>query len=150
MYKTNRKLPHEVFALIQEANKVEDRVKILQQYATPEIKIILQCSFNPNIEFDLPAGAPPYTPDKAPAGMQPTRLHKQINRLSHCLKNTGRYSGEDQRNKLKRESIFIQVLEIAHAKDAEILIAMKDKKLSKLYSTVTAALTRKAFPLLLP
>lgn len=146
----HRKLPHEVFDMLEKTSKLEDRVKILQEHGSGEIQTILQGAFHPTVEFDLPAGAPPYTPDPSPAGLQPTPLHKQIPFLLNCVKGKGRFDENDPFVKVKRESTFIKILEIAHAKDAEILIAMKDKKLSKLYPSLNLSLVRKAFPELIP
>jgi len=41
---------------------------------------------------------------------------------------------------------FIKLLENVHESDAEILIAMKDKKLHKKYTLLTASVVKKAFP----
>ena len=52
-------------------------------------------------------------------------------------------------DKIKKETIFIRLLETCHPKDSEIIIAMKDKKLNELYKGITEATVRKAFPNLL-
>lgn len=148
--KTRRKLPHEVFDELGQTTTVEDRVKILRENGSGEIQTILQGAFHPTVIFDLPAGEPPYTPDVNPPGLQPTPLHKQIPFLLNCVKGKGVFKESDPNIKLKRERAFIKILEIAHAKDALILIAMKDKKLSKLYPSLNLSLVRKAFPDLIP
>lgn len=141
------KLPHEVFELIENTPKASDRVNILKENESYAIKTILKGAFDPLIVFDLPPGAPEYKPDVGPAGLQPAPLKRQIDILAKCLKNSP-LNGAPYPN-LNKERLFIKLLETAHAKDALIIIAMKDKKLSKLYPSVTAALTRKAFPNLL-
>lgn len=148
--RNRRKLPHEVFDLLEQTSSVDDRVKILRENGTGEIQTILQGAFHPTVVFDLPAGAPPYTPDPSPPGLQPTPLHKQIPFLLNCVKGKGKFDEADPYTKLKRERTFIKLLEIAHAKDALILIAMKDKKLSKMYPSLNLSLVRKAFPDLIP
>lgn len=150
MRKNNRKLPHEVFEMIENTAKVEDRVRILREYGSGEIQTILQGAFHPGVHFDLPAGDPPYTPDRSPAGLQQSPLHKHIPYLLNCVKGKGRFDENDPYVKLKRENTFIKILEIAHAKDALILLAMKDKKLQKLYPSLSLSLVRKAFPDLIP
>jgi hypothetical protein len=151
MRRTNiRKLPHEVFDLLEHTKKVDERVKILQDNGTGEIQTILQGAFHPNVIFDLPAGAPAYKADGGPAGQQQTPLHKHIPNLLKCVRGKGGLDENDRYTRLRRENIFLRLLEIAHEKDAEILIAMKDKKLSKLYPSLTASLVRKAFPTILP
>ena len=150
MHKLNRKLPHEVFDLVQQATNVNERVRILQENNTFEIQTILQGGYHPGVIFDLPEGAPPYTPDTAVPGLQPTPLHKQIGFLVNCVKGKGRFDEKDRYTRMRREAQFIKILEIAYSKDAEILIAMKDKKLHKLYPSLTASVVRKAFPNILP
>ena len=150
MRKLNRKLPHEVFDLLEQTKKVEDRVRILQENNAFEIQTILQGAFHPGVIFDLPEGAPPYTPDKGAAGCQPTPLHKQLIYLVNCVKGKGKFDENDKFTRMRRETQFIKILEIAYEKDAEILIAMKDKKLNKMYPALTASLVRKAFPSILP
>lgn len=150
MNKTIRRLPHEVFEALEKAKNVKERVSILQENDTFEIKTILQGAFHPNVIFDLPEGAPPYTPDAGVAGMQPTPLHKQLVYLVNCVKGKGKFDEKDRYTRMRRESQFIKILEIAYKKDAEILIAMKDKKLHKLYPSLNASLVRKAFPNVLP
>ena len=147
---TNRKLPHEVFDLLEQTKKVEDRVRILQENNTFEIQTILQGAFHPGVIFDLPEGAPPYTPDKGAPGCQPTPLHKQLIYLVNCVKGKGKFDEKDKYTRIRRETQFIKILEIAYEKDAEILIAMKDKKLNKMYPSLTVSLVRKAFPSILP
>jgi len=150
MRKINRKLPHEVFDLLEQTKKVEDRVRILQENNTFEIQTILQGAFHPEVIFDLPEGAPPYTPDRGAPGLQPTPLHKQLIYLVNCVKGKGKFDEADKFTRMRRETQFIKILEIAFEKDAEILIAMKDKKLQKMYPSLTASLVRKAFPEILP
>ena len=145
-----RKLPHEVFQLLENTDNVDDRVKILQDNGAGEIQTILQGAFHPNVIFDLPTGAPPYKADTGPAGQQQTPLHKHIPNLLKCVRGKGGLDENDRYTRLRRENTFLRILEIAHEKDAEILVAMKDKKLSDLYPSLTASLVRKAFPAILP
>jgi hypothetical protein len=51
-----------------------------------------------------------------------------------------------QHQRVLKERRFVGILELLHARDAEILIAMKDKSLSKMYPKLTASLAKKAFP----
>ena len=138
------KLPYEVFELVSKANNVKDRVKILQDNSTFYLRTILQANFNPNILFDLPDGAPPYTPDPMPAGKQVSHINRVIKNLKFLVK------GGSRLNRFQKESKFIKVLETLHAEDAKVFIDMKDKNLSKSWKGLTEATVRKAFPALLP
>jgi hypothetical protein len=141
--KNYERLPHEIFALVEKAKNQSERVKILLQYESYTLKTILQAAFNKNIIFDLPDGAPPYTPDGGAPGQQLQSLKKQINILGKFV------VGYTAISKIKKETHFIKLLENVFPKDAEILIAMKDKKLSGLYPTLTRAVVEKAFPQIL-
>lgn len=134
------KHPFEIFESIQSADKQADRVRILQENESYELKTILQAAFRSDIKFDLPPGAPPYTPSPNPAGVNFTPLRKQIDVLARLT------VGNNAFNRIKKEMAFIKFLENVHASDAEILIAMKDKKLHKKYSLLTVSLVKKAFP----
>ena len=49
---------------------------------------------------------------------------------------------------VKKEKIFIGILESISAQDAKIIIAAKDKKLDEMYGNITYDLVEKAFPAL--
>ena len=134
------KHPFEIFESVQSADKVAERVSILQENESYELKTILQVAFRSDIKFDLPVGTPPYTPSPNPAGIQFSPLRKQINVLARLV------VGNNVFNRIKKEMAFIKLLENVHASDAEILIAMKDKKLNKKYTLLTASVVKKAFP----
>ena len=53
--------------------------------------------------------------------------------------------GDDQLNKIKRESIFINLLQTLPQPEAEILILVKDKKLQTKYG-ITKELVSEAYP----
>ncbi len=134
------KHPFEIFESVQSADKVTERVSILQENESYELKTILQVAFRSDIKFDLPSGAPPYAPSPNPAGIRFSPLRKQIDVLARLVVGNETYS------KIKKEMAFIKLLENVHASDAEILIAMKDKKLHKKYTLLTASVVKKAFP----
>jgi hypothetical protein len=52
--------------------------------------------------------------------------------------------GNPNLNAIKREQIFIQMLESINADDAELLVAMKDKKSP--YKNITKDIVVEAFP----
>ncbi len=51
---------------------------------------------------------------------------------------------------MKRESLFIDMLEGLHYTEAEVLIAAKDRKLDIMYPNIKEDLVRLAFPDMLP
>jgi hypothetical protein len=140
--KTNL-LPHEVFKKVALAKTPAARVKLLQENESFSLKTILQGNFDSRIKMDLPEGAPPYNKDKAPAGLQMARIDGAIKMLGNLIVG-------NSLSKIRKEMLFVQLLESIHAEDAEIVIAMKDKTLSDLFPCLTAKLVRQAFPTLLP
>lgn len=124
-----------------EGKTVNDKVALLQQNASDPIFIILKYAFDPNIKFILPDGAPPFKPCEFLD--QEGRLYAELRRLYLFIEG-----GNPSLTKVKREFLFIQLLESIDKQDAELLVAVKDKKLP--YKGLTAAVVKKAFPGLLP
>ena len=46
--------------------------------------------------------------------------------------------GNDQLNKIRKETLFIQMLEGLHASEAKVLIDVKNKSLNKTYKYLTS------------
>jgi hypothetical protein len=138
--RTHERLPHEVFEQLEKTTGIDERVALLRNNLTLAIQMVLQAAFKPELYMDLPEGSPPYKVDDNPAGLQSSPLKQQIQVLPSLLKRNTRLST------LRKETLFIRLLEGAHAKDALILIAAKDKKLSQLYPLLTDSLVRTAFP----
>jgi len=134
------KLPFEIFEAVQAADKQADRVALLQQHESYELKTILQAAFRADLVFDLPSGAPPYKVNPSPPGLMRSPMKRQVEVLPLLLVNDNRWS------KMKKEMSFIRLLEEVCEQDAEVFIAVKDKALHKKYTTLTASLVKKAFP----
>lgn len=133
------KLPHEILKALTEAENHTTRVKILQDNESFTLKTILQGNFDDNIVLDLPEGAPPFRRDAAPVGFQMARIDNSIKNLGYFVKGSTLPA-------MRKEMLFIQLLESIHPADADIVIAMKDKKLAKLCPVLSLALVKKAFP----
>jgi hypothetical protein len=136
-----RKSLSSILKTCSEGKTVNDKVALLQQLATEPVLIILKYAFDPNIKFLLPEGAPPYKP--CDFLDQESRLYSELRRLYLFVEG-----GNPSLTKVKREFLFIQLLESIDKQDAELLCAVKDKKLP--YKGMTAAVVKKAFPGLLP
>lgn len=135
------KLPHEVFDMVAEAKNIDERVIILQKYGTFAIRTLLQANYKDSVVFDLPPGAPPFNQQPAIAGLQTRHIEKAIYDLAYLVKGA-----KKPIPLVKREMVFIKLLETCHPADAQILIACKDKKLKDLYPTLTEACVKKAYP----
>lgn len=102
----------------------------IEKYKTNgALKLLFEYAFDPEKKFELPAGDPPFKPDAAPIGMSPGNLHMEMRKLYiFCRKDLV---------PLRRETLFIQLLENIHPEEAKVVLAIKEQKLSKLYPKIT-------------
>lgn len=133
-----------IYEMLQDVSKQEkpnDKVAKLQEYArqATAFKIVLDLAFNPKWQWLLPPGAPPYNPSPKEADLQHV-LKADARRLQYFI-NTP----EGNRIKpLRRETMFIELLEAVDFNDAKLLIAIKDRKLP--FNGITKRLVQQAFP----
>jgi hypothetical protein len=140
--KSNKEtLLHEILEQAQGYKSEGPRIKFLKKHDTFVLRTILQLAFNKSIELAFPEGAPPYKELESPVGLEPVRLKNIIKGLGNCVKGA-------QVPTIKKEKIFIGILESISAQDAKIIIAAKDKKLDEMYGNITYDLVEKAFPAL--
>jgi hypothetical protein len=126
---------------VSKLKKRAEKIEVLKANDSFHIRTILQGAFDPRIRWQLPAGVPPYNP---------TTLVDQENVLIHSCRKLIYFveGGSPGLKQLKRESMFIELLETVSPSDAKLLCAIKDKKLP--YKGITADIVREAFPDLLP
>lgn len=117
--------------ILDEVNK--DPSAISKYRDNMALKFIFQYAFIPEHKFDLPDGDPPFKPDPAPLGMSPANMIMETKKLYIFTK-------AKELNKVRKEQLFIQLLENVHPSEAKLLLAVKDQKLNKLYKNVTAKL----------
>ena len=117
--------------ILDEVNK--DPAALDKYRTNAALKFIFQHAFLPEQKFDLPEGAPPFKEDTAPLGMSKANLIMETKKLYIFTK-------AKELNKVRKEHLFIQLLENVHPSEAKLLIAVKDQKLNKLYKKVTAKL----------
>mgnify|MGYP001393757476 CR=1 FL=1 len=140
----NQKLPHEVFEQCEKIRYKKDRQEYLEKHGnTFSVRTVLQLNFDDNIKLDLPEGKPPYKEDDAPTGMQLQSIDKALKMLGYLVPDSGY-------DKVKKEVMFIQMLESITKQDAAIIVAAKDSKLQDLYSKITINLVQDSFPKLFP
>jgi len=133
-------LVHEIFTQINNAKDKPKKIAVLKQHDNPAMRQLLKAAFDPKIEWDLPEGIPPYIANEAPAGTEHTSLLSESKKLYHFV-----VGGNNTINKLKKETMFIQVLEGLQQKDAEVLIAIKNKNLNNIYKGLTAQMVKETF-----
>ena len=116
--------------LTEVLEEINSDPKTIEKYKNDvALKMLLEYAYLPEKKFDLPEGDPPYKPDDAPIGMSPANLRMEIKRL-YIFKR------EDLKP-LRREQLFINLLESVHPDEAKLLLAVKEQKLNKLYKKVT-------------
>lgn len=131
----------EVLKKASDLDNDNSRVQLLHQYNSHALREILRFAFDPRIEWDLPAGTPPFK--YCVFDDQEGMLANSMKRMYLFLKG-----GNPNIKPLKREKMFLDVLEALTPSDADLLVAVKDKKMP--YTNITADLVNKAFPGLLP
>lgn len=91
--------------------------------------MLFKHAFTAEGKFLLPDGEPPFKKDAAPIGMSPARFITEIRKFYlFCRKDL---------TAIKRETMYVQLLEGIHPEEAKILIAIKDQTLTKLYPNIT-------------
>ena len=137
---SGRELISEIFTKINNAKDKPKKIEVLRQYDTPGMRMVLKGAFDPKIIWDLPPGTPPYIENEAPAGTEHTYLEIEAKRLYNFAKG-----GNDTINKIRKETLFIQMLEGLHESEAKVLIDIKNKSLNKTYKGLTSDMVKEAF-----
>jgi hypothetical protein len=102
---------------------------------------LLIINFDESIISMMPEGDVPYTPNDAPLGTDHTRLESEYRGLYRFFKG-----GQDKLPALKRESMFVQLLEGLSADEAELLVLVKDGRMNENYKRITKAVVSEAYP----
>ena len=130
----------EVLDKVHKAKTKDQKVKILRENNTDALRMVLKAGFDPKIEWVIPDGEVPYTPNESPEGTEHTVLAMEAKKLWHFIK------GADIKTKQhQKESMFFQLLEGLHQNEAKLVIAAKDKKLHQLYKGLSSNVVREAF-----
>ena len=135
-----KELISEIFTKINNAKDKPKKIEVLKQYDSPGMRMILKGAFDPKIVWELPEGTPPYIENEAPAGTEHTYLEVEARRLYNFAKG-----GNNTINKIRKETLFIQMLEGLHASEAKVLIDVKNKSLNKTYKGLTSDMVKEAF-----
>lgn len=109
-------------------------IEFLRANDSVPLRHVLKLGLCNTIEILLPPGDPPYKPSEAveSQGM----FYSEARKMYLFVRG-----GNDSLRPLKREMLFIQMLEAVHPEDAKMLLLMKDKKIP-----LSASLVNNAFP----
>ena len=133
----------ELFEILHKIDQEDDMHKIIDLVKDYGSKYsyftdYLRCAFDDTIEFLLPEGRPPYTP--AHEAGAPTTWRKRHLDLGYFVKGLK----ADAMNPVKRETMFIGLLESIHPEDALHISNLTSKKVE------VSGLTKKVVKLALP
>ena len=131
---------HEVLELASKQRSKAKKVEILKQYEDPSIKAIFIWNFDPSVISAVPEGPVPYKENEVPVGTDHTSLRREYKNLYHFIKG-----GNDGLSSLRRETMFIQLLEGLHPNEAEIICLVKDKQLTMKYN-LKEDVVKEAYP----
>ena len=140
-----RKLPKdalltEILQKVSSAKTKKEKVELLQEYNSQGLRSLLIINFDDSLEFLLPEGEVPFTPNDAPAGTEHTRLTQEYRGLYRFFKG-----GDASIKGMRREQLFVQLLEGLHADEANMLVSACNKDLQSKYR-ITKAVVAEAFP----
>jgi len=159
----------EVLDLVSKQRTKAKKIEVLKKYEDPSLKAILIWNFDLSLVSVLPEGEVPYSGYdeqntytggvSAKISEEVRSMHAQGNfslgvsdgqghtTIRREFKHFYRFirGGDDSLNNLRRESMFINILEGLHPLEAEIVILCKDKRLGEVYK-ITQDVVAQAYP----
>ena len=136
-----RLLISEILRKVSNAKTKAEKIKLLQKHNSNALRQLLIINFDDSVVANVPEGDVPYTPNDAPVGTDHTRLEQESKGFYRYVKG-----GQDTLKSLKREAMFVQLLEGLSAEEAELLCLVKDGQLNKKYKRITKTVVQEAFP----
>jgi hypothetical protein len=156
----------EVLELASKQRSNDKKVEVLKTYGHDSLKAIFIWNFDESVISLLPEGPVPYADAKDQnvysgnlsdnlmkeasggesatrqdlAGSGRTSLRREYRNLYHYVKG-----GNNNLSTIRRETMFINLLQGLHPKEAEVLILTKDKKLSNKYK-ISISNVKEAYP----
>jgi len=159
----------EVLNLASTQRAKAKKVEVLQKYGDLSLKMILKWNFDTSIVSILPEGEVPYSGFDDQRNMN-MKLSQVISDEVRRMHEVGSFSlgasdkeghttirreakhfyrfvrgGDDAMNAIRRETMFINILEGLHPLEAEIIVLVKDGKLEDRYK-ISKDVVSTAFP----
>jgi len=132
----------EIFEQFSQKKTRKEKIQYLKDNDLPAVRDVCRGAYDPNIEWNLPEGKPPYSPNRPES--VPSTLRQKHRDFGFFVKGFKKSEGLQT---YKRENMFIQMLESIHAEDALIVLNMVAKKAP--YKGLTKKIVEEAFPNLL-
>ncbi|MBT6699117.1 MAG: hypothetical protein HOB15_01780 [Flavobacteriales bacterium] len=132
----------ELLKKIAKAKSRKQKKTILEEYKDNNVlKFVLQGTFDPSIEWNVPKKFPKYKPDDAPIGLNPQTLFVVVPKCSIFVKGHAKANGLTEK---RTKELLIQVLESMHEDESLIFVQMLKKKLK--VKGLTEKLVLEVFP----
>ena len=135
-----RLLLSEILRKVSNAKTKKEKVTLLRKYNSTALRQMLIINFDESIISMMPEGDVPYTPNDAPLETDHSRLEQEYRGLYRFFKGGAKLPS------IKRESMFVQLLEGLSAEEAELLVLAKDGRVNEKYKRITKAVISEAFP----
>jgi len=132
---------HEVLAMANKQRKIDERIEVLKEYRNEALVSLLIWNFDESVVSMVPEGTVPYEKNDVPIGTDHTTLRREWKRLYNFVKG-----GNDSLSSIRRETMFIQMLEGLHPEEADILCLVKDKMLASRYTKLNQEIIAQAYP----
>jgi len=158
----------EIFDLVSNQRTKAKKIEVLKRYEDPSLKALFIWNFDESVISILPEGQVPYTgfddQNSYSGGLTAkiseeirsmhskgsfslgisdqqghTTIRREFKHFYHFLK------GGSTMNNIRRETMFINILEGLHPLEAEIVILCKDKELQTKYK-ITKEIVSQAYP----
>jgi len=130
----------EVLTKVSKQRTKAKKIQVLKENESLHLKAILIWNFDDTVVSVLPEGEVPYNKNEAPAGTEHTYLAHEWKVLYNFVKG-----GNDFLRPVKREQLFLQLLEGLHPDEADIVCLVKDKNLTEKYK-LSRPVVEEAFP----
>ena len=134
-------LVSEILDKFETAKTRAEKIAVLQEHVTDPLLVLLRLNYDPALKMDLPDGEPPFRKDTdKPIGYSESSLQLELRRFYVWLEPNVNLP------KIKKESLFVNMLEGIHWTEAEALCLAKDGKLQTKYKSLKEDIVREAFP----
>jgi len=158
----------EVFQLVSKQKSNAKKVEVLKKYEDPSLKALFIWNFDESVISMLPPGEVPYASvgeQNSFSGTISDKISDAVGKMGELSSNSlgatdqGKSSirkefkkfynfikgGNDGLSSLRRETMFINILQGLHPLEAEILCLVKDKNLETKYK-ITKDIVSQAYP----
>lgn len=143
----------ELFDFLETVPMEELKVQFLQHYMRINephrltLRAVFECLWHPHVNFDLPVGKPTADMNSFTVyGRAPSNMFKIRQYLPYLVKGKMTI-----KNDVKRQNLFVQLVESMHVDEQELLVMMKDKSFDSIrWPTLTKSLVQKAIPGIFP